>query len=116
MTDKKKEEIDKGRRAKLLLDDPILKEAFEKLEILYKDQIFRTQVGDEKERTHIYLCHNTLHTVKAHLQEMMQTGELAEESLKEKKIIFQDNPLKLGTDESGKQLCLLAYERNYHGK
>tara|TARA_B100001996_G_C18512938_1_gene536150 strand:- start:163 stop:417 length:255 start_codon:yes stop_codon:yes gene_type:complete len=79
-------EISRGNQAKLLLDNPLLKEAFEKLETLYKEEIFKTKLDDEKERNSIYLCFNTLTTVKAHLLEIMQTGELAEQSKKQPKV------------------------------
>lgn len=80
------EEITRGHKAKQLLDEPLLKEAFEKLEALYKEEIFLTKVDEDKERTNIYLCYNTLTTVKAHLQEIMQTGELAEQSKQAPKV------------------------------
>ena len=64
------EEISRGHKAKLLLDEPLIKEAFDKLEALYKEEIFLTKVDEDKERTNIYLCYNTLTTVKAHLQEI----------------------------------------------
>ena len=79
-------EIQRGHKAKQLLDEPLLKEAFEKLEALYKDEIFLTKVDEVAERTNIYLCYNTLTTVKAHLQEIMQTGELAEQSKQAPKV------------------------------
>lgn len=80
------EEINRGHKAKQLLDEPLIKEAFDKLEALYKEEIFLTKVDEDKERTNIYLCYNTLTTVKAHLQEIMQTGELAEQSKKAPKV------------------------------
>jgi len=79
-------EIQRGYKAKQLLDEPLLKEAFDKLEALYKEEIFLTKVDEDKERTNIYLCYNTLTTVKAHLLEIMQTGELAEQSKQAPKV------------------------------
>ena len=79
-------EISRGHKAKQLLDEPLIKEAFDKLEALYKEEIFLTKVDEDKERTNIYLCYNTLTTVKAHLQEIMQTGELAEQSKQAPKV------------------------------
>ena len=79
-------EIQRGHKAKQLLDEPLLKEAFDKLEALYKEEIFLTKVDEDKERTNIYLCYNTLTTVKAHLLEIMQTGELAEQSKQAPKV------------------------------
>jgi hypothetical protein len=79
-------EIQRGHKAKQLLDEPLIKEAFDKLEALYKEEIFLTKVDEDKERTNIYLCYNTLTTVKAHLLEIMQTGELAEQSKQAPKV------------------------------
>ena len=79
-------EIQRGHKAKQLLDEPLIKEAFDKLEALYKEEIFLTKVDEVAERTNIYLCFNTLTTVKAHLLEIMQTGELAEQSKQAPKI------------------------------
>jgi hypothetical protein len=79
-------EIQRGHKAKQLLDEPLIKEAFDKLEALYKEEIFLTKVDEVAERTNIYLCYNTLTTVKAHLLEIMQTGELAEQSSKAPKV------------------------------
>ena len=80
------DEISRGHKAKLLLDEPLIKEAFDKLEALYKQDIFLTKVDEDAERTNIYLCYNTLTTVKAHLLEIMQTGELAEQSKQAPKV------------------------------
>ena len=44
-------EISRGHKAKQLLDEPLIKEAFDKLEALYKEEIFLTKV-DERCRTH----------------------------------------------------------------
>ena len=79
-------EIQRGHKAKQLLDEPLIKEAFDKLEALYKEEIFLTKVDEVAERTNIYLCFNTLTTVKAHLLEIMQTGELAEQSKQAPKV------------------------------
>lgn len=79
-------EIQRGHKAKQLLDEPLIKEAFDKLEALYKEEIFLTKVDEVAERTNIYLCYNTLTTVKAHLLEIMQTGELAEQSKQAPKV------------------------------
>tara|TARA_B110000444_G_C18760147_1_gene557183 strand:+ start:675 stop:926 length:252 start_codon:yes stop_codon:yes gene_type:complete len=80
------DEINRGHKAQQLLDEPLIKEAFDKLEALYKEEIFLTKVDEVKERTNIYLCFNTLKTVKAHLQEVMQTGQLSEQSKQAPKV------------------------------
>jgi len=79
-------EISRGHKAQQLLDEPLIKEAFDKLEALYKEEIFLTKVDEDAERTNIYLCYNTLTTIKAHLLEVMQTGELAEQSKQAPKV------------------------------
>ena len=50
------DEINRGHKAQQLLDEPLIKEAFDKLEALYKEEIFLTKVDEVKERTNIYLC------------------------------------------------------------
>jgi len=82
------DEIARGKQAQELFDNPIIKEAFDKLEALYKEEIFLTKVEDDKERKSIFLCYNTLATVKAHLREVMQTGELATASKNDTSTIF----------------------------
>jgi CTP:phosphocholine cytidylyltransferase-like protein len=74
-------QIQQGQRAKQLLDDPLLKEAFEYLSDQYKTEIFNTNYNDHDQRQVLWMAYNMLDKIKGHLVSVMETGKLASSEL-----------------------------------
>ena len=81
MMDKTEKQIQQGQRAKQLLDDPLLKEAFEYLSEQYKQEIFNTSYDDHNQRQVLWMAYNMLDKIKGHLVSVMETGKLASSEL-----------------------------------
>ena len=81
MMDKTEKQIQQGQRAKQLLDDPLLKEAFEYLSEQYKSEIFNTSYNDHDQRQVLWMAYNMLDKIKGHLVSVMETGKLASSEL-----------------------------------
>ena len=81
MMDKTEKQIQQGQRAKQLLDDPLLKEAFEYLSDQYKTEIFNTSYNDHDQRQVLWMAYNMLDKIKGHLVSVMETGKLASSEL-----------------------------------
>ena len=79
--DKIEKQIQQGQRAKQLLDDPLLKEAFEYLSEQYKSEIFNTSYNDHDQRQVLWMAYNMLDKIKGHLVSVMETGKLASSEL-----------------------------------
>ena len=79
--DKIQKQIQQGQRAKQLLDDPLLKEAFEYLTEQYKSEIFNTSYNDHDQRQVLWMAYNMLDKIKGHLVSVMETGKLASSEL-----------------------------------
>ena len=79
--DRKKEQINKGHRAKLLLEDPLLKQAFDDLLYMYREQVFKTSYKADDERLMLWLAYNMVEKVKGHLESVMLSGKLAQKEL-----------------------------------
>jgi len=79
--DKTEKQIQQGQRAKQLLDDPLLKEAFEYLSEQYKQEIFNTSYDDHNQRQVLWMAYNMLDKIKGHLVSVMETGKLASSEL-----------------------------------
>ena len=81
MMDKLETQLRRGKRAQALLDDPLLKQAFEDLLETYKDQIFNTNFADDDKRKSLWMAYNMLDKIKGHLQTVMEGGRLAQKDL-----------------------------------
>lgn len=81
MMDKTEKQIQQGQRAKQILDDPLLKEAFEYLSEQYKQEIFNTSYDDHNQRQVLWMAYNMLDKIKGHLVSVMETGKLASSEL-----------------------------------
>ena len=81
MMDKTEKQIQQGQRAKQLLNDPLLKEAFEYLSDQYKTEIFNTSYNDHDQRQVLWMAYNMLDKIKGHLVSVMETGKLASSEL-----------------------------------
>lgn len=79
--DKIQKQIQQGQRAKQILDDPLLKEAFEYLTEKYKSEIFNTSYNDHDQRQVLWMAYNMLDKIKGHLVSVMETGKLASSEL-----------------------------------
>ena len=81
MMDKLETQLRRGKRAQALLDDPLLKQAFEDLLETYKDQIFNTNFADDDKRKSLWMAYNMLDKIKGHLQTVMESGKLTQKDL-----------------------------------
>jgi len=75
-------ENDRGVRAEILLKDELLQEAFTTLKENYKDEIIKTDIGDNEHRLNLLVHYKTLEKIEDHLKEIVITGKLANEQLK----------------------------------
>ena len=79
--DKLETQIRQGKRAQVLLNDPLLKQAFEDLLETYKEQIFNTNFADDEKRRSLWMAYNMLNKIRGHLQTIMESGKLAQKDL-----------------------------------
>ena len=70
-----------GKRAQVLLNDPLLKQAFEDLLETYKQEIFNTSFTDDDKRRSLRMAYNMLEKIKGHLITIMESGKLAQKDL-----------------------------------
>ena len=73
--------IREGKRAQQLLDDPLLKTAFEDLLEIYKQEIFNTNFADDDKRKHLWVAYNMVDKIRGHLQSIMASGKLTQQEL-----------------------------------
>jgi hypothetical protein len=79
--DKKETQIREGKRAQVLLNDPLLKQAFEDLLETYKQEIFYTSFADDEKRRSLWMAYNLVDKIRGHLQTVMESGKLAQKDL-----------------------------------
>ena len=79
--DKTETQVREGKRAQVLLNDPLLKQAFEDLLGTYKQEIFNTSFTDDDKRRSLWMAYNMLDKIKGHLQTIMESGKLAQKDL-----------------------------------
>jgi hypothetical protein len=65
----------------VLLNDPLLKQAFEDLLETYKNEIFNTNFADDEKRRSLWMAYNMLDKIRGHLQTIMESGTLAQKDL-----------------------------------
>lgn len=75
---KQDEEIRRGLEAQRLMDEPLMKEAFERIEAAIIDAMKRVTLSDERSQQTLILTLQVLSKVRGHMIETMQTGRLAE--------------------------------------
>jgi hypothetical protein len=71
------EEIQRGIDAQRLIEEPLLIEAFEKIEQEVFEAWRTSPVRDQEAREKLYLTQAMLTKLKLHLQSVMETGMLA---------------------------------------
>ena len=81
MMDKKETQIREGKRAQVLLNDPLLKQAFEDLLETYKQEIFHTSFADDEKRRSLWMAYNMVDKIRGHLQSIIEGGKLAQKDL-----------------------------------
>ena len=77
----KETQIRQGKRAEVLLNDPLLKTAFEDLLEIYKQEIFNTKFAESEKRTYLWVAYNLVDKIKGHLQSIMASGKLTQQEL-----------------------------------
>ena len=80
---KLQQEITQSNKAKQLFENPLVKEAFDKLRKLYQDSLFNTGVNEESTREKLWLAYNIVNKVEQHFIEMIDTGKLAKKQLED---------------------------------
>lgn len=79
--DRTETEILRGERARQLLDDPLLQEAFALIEQEYQKAWQESPARDVEARELLYLSLKNLAKVKGHLVQVMESGMLAKATL-----------------------------------
>ena len=77
-----------GRRAKELLEDPVMQQAFRALHDTYLDAWERTETDDKEGRERLFMAVQALEHVALHLRVLSEAGRLASaqiEKLKNKR-------------------------------
>ena len=77
----KETQIRQGKRAEQLLNDPLLKTAFEDLLEIYKQEIFNTKFTEDDKRTYLWVAYNLVDKIRGHLQSIMTSGKLSQDEL-----------------------------------
>ena len=77
----KDKQIRQGKRAEVLLNDPLLKQAFEDLLEIYKQEIFNTKFAESEKRTYLWVAYNLVDKIRGHLQSIMTSGKLTQDEL-----------------------------------
>ena len=78
-------EVLRGEKAKLLLDEPIIKEAFETLKKEFQEAILNTKHGEDAARTTLWQAYHLTDKVENHLRTVMETGKLAAQQINQLK-------------------------------
>ena len=81
MMDKIETQVREGKRAQVLLNDPLLKQAFEDLLERYKQEIFYTNFAEDDKRRSLWMAYNMVDKIRGHLQSIMESGKLAQKDL-----------------------------------
>ena len=77
----KETQIRQGKRAEQLLNDPLLKTAFEDLLEIYKQEIFNTKFTESEQRTYLWVAYNLVDKIRGHLHSIMASGKLSQEEI-----------------------------------
>tara|TARA_Y100001963_G_scaffold134548_1_gene195282 strand:- start:87 stop:359 length:273 start_codon:yes stop_codon:yes gene_type:complete len=70
-------EVSRGEKAKLLLDEPLIKEAFGTLKKEFQDAILNTKHNEDEARRALWQAYHLTDRVENHLRTVMETGKLA---------------------------------------
>ena len=78
-------EVSRGEKAKLLLEEPIIKEAFETLKSEFQGAIINTKHNEDEARKALWQAYHITDRVENHLRTVMETGKLAATQLNQLK-------------------------------
>lgn len=78
---KANQDISRGARAKALLEDELLTEAFASLESAYIDRWRLTHIDDDKGREKLFIAVNVVGKVRDHLSAIVSNGSMAAKQL-----------------------------------
>ena len=70
-------ERQRGEKAKLLLEEPLFKEAFDLLKEEYQSAMFQTKHNDDDVRKALWQAFHITDKVENHFRTVMETGKLA---------------------------------------
>lgn len=79
------QQVRRGEQARLLLEDPLLQEAFDSVDGALRDAWVATTDEATAERERLWLMLKLLGRVRAHVSDVVQTGRLADRQLVELK-------------------------------
>ena len=80
---KLQQEVSQSNKASTLLQDPLLKESFDKLKNLYSTSLLNTGANETETREKLWLAFNIVGKVEQNLQEILDTGKLASKQLED---------------------------------
>jgi len=81
--DKLAQDAHRAARAKSLLENELLQEAFASLKAQYSADLMATTVDQQGARERLYLAHRIVGEVERHLGTIVQDGKLAARQLKD---------------------------------
>jgi hypothetical protein len=70
-------EIQRGNDAKRVLDEPLLKEAFEAVEAALIAEIRRVDIGNAAKQQNLVTCIQLLGKVRGYIESVVNTGQMA---------------------------------------
>jgi hypothetical protein len=77
MADKSLEEVKRGEQAAVILDNPIYKEAMDKVRESIVSSMTNSPLGDEKTHNRLVIALQLLNQINKQLTDVMTTGKLA---------------------------------------
>ena len=83
-SDKLENEINRGQKAAQILSEPLVKEAFATLKQECYDQWQKSPARDAEGREKLWLMLKSAERVEQHLRSVMETGKLADATLRQK--------------------------------
>ena len=78
-------EVSRGEKAKLLLEEPLIKESFETLKKEFQQAILNTNHHEDEARRALWQAYHLTDRVENHLRTVMETGKLAATQLNQLK-------------------------------
>lgn len=78
----KSEQVTRGRRAATILEDPLIVEAFEKIDAKLMKQFRESDLDDAETREVMFRMMRAMDLFKTHFEAVVRTGKNAETELK----------------------------------
>ena len=77
-----RKDLDKATKAEALLNNPLMRDAFETLEKEFVSAWKESSIDDQQAREHIYPLLQALEALKGHFVKVLEDGKLAKDRLK----------------------------------